>query len=269
MPRPDPRPPAPGGRRPPPPFRLVTIIRTELLTPRLGRVTLGGPELDGLIVEEPAASVRVMLPTLDGGELVIPDWAGNEFLLPDGRRPTIRTLTPRRVDRQQLELEVEVVIHGTGAAAGWAGSARPGSPAAVSGPARGYTIDEEAPGFFLAGDETAIPAISQLLERLPAHRRVDAEIEVADPDARFELPVHPGASVHWRVRAPGTAPGDALVAAVRAAHFPPNTRAWVAGEAAAVQRIRRLFFEERGLPRAHATVRGYWKHGRRGDAGGD
>ena len=266
---PDRRPSAPGTRRPPPPFRLVTILRTERLSPRLGRVTLGGPELDGLIVEQPAASVRVLLPIAHGGEVVIPDWAGNEFLLPDGRRPTIRTLTPRRVDGRRLELDVDVVLHGAGAAARWAHGAKPGSRAAVSGPARGYTIDEEAPGFLLAGDETAIPAISQLLERLPANRPVHAEIEVADPAARHALPAHPGATVHWRVQAAGTAPGDALVAAVRAADVAPETRAWVAGEAAAVQRIRRLFFEERGWSRAHATVRGYWKHGRRGDADGD
>jgi NADPH-dependent ferric siderophore reductase len=247
----------------------VTILRTEVLSPRLSRVTLGGPELEGLIVEQPAASVRVLLPPTDGAPLVIPDWAGNEFLLADGGRPIIRTLTPRRVDRQRLELDVEVVIHGTGAAATWASKAQPGSGAAVSGPARGYTIDGEAPGFFLAGDETAIPAISQLLERLPANRPVHAEIEVADPTAALPLPAHPGAAVHWRVRAPGTDPGDALVAAVRGADLAPETRAWVAGEAAAVQRIRRLFFEERGLPRGHATVRGYWKHGRGGDADGD
>jgi NADPH-dependent ferric siderophore reductase len=219
-----------------------------------------------LIVEQPAASVRLLLPSPDGGELVIPDWAGNEFLLPDGRRPTIRTLTPRRVDGRQLELDLDVVIHGAGAAAEWARNARPGGRAAVSGPARGYTVDEEAPGFFLAGDETAIPAISQFLEQLPASKPVHIEIEAGEPSARLALPPHPGATVHWRFPVAGAAPGDALVAAVRATHLAPGTRAWVAGEAAAVQRIRRLFFEERGMPRAHASVRGYWKHGRRGDA---
>lgn len=235
----------------------------------MGRVTLGGPELEGLIVEQPAASVRVLLPPPDGGELVIPDWAGNEFLLPDGRRPTIRTLTPRRVDRARLELDVDVVIHGAGAAATWATRGQPGTGAAVSGPARGYTIEEEAPGFLLAGDETAIPAISQLLERLPADKPVHVEIEAADPGARMALPPHPGATVHWRAQVPDAPPGTALVAAVGAADPGPETRAWVAGEAAAVQRIRRLFFEERAWPRAHAAVRGYWKHGRRGDADDD
>ena len=60
--------------------------------------------------------------------------------------------------------------------------------------------------------------------------------------------------------------GDALFAAVRSADLEPGIRVWVAGEAAAMQSIRRHLFEDRRLPRAQASVRGYWKHGRSGDA---
>jgi NADPH-dependent ferric siderophore reductase len=60
-------------------------------------------------------------------------------------------------------------------------------------------------------------------------------------------------------------PGDALVAAIRGAELLPDARVWVAGEAAAVQRVRRYLFQERGMPRAQTSVRGYWKHGRTGD----
>ena len=231
------------------------------------RVTLGGPELEGFTIEEPAASVRLLLPSPGARELAMPSWNGNEFLLPDGRRPTIRTFTPRRVDPEAFELEVEVVLHGGGAASGWAEAVTPGDPAAVSGPGRGYKVDHEAPGFLLAGDETAIPAIGQLLEAVPGAIPVQVHIEVAHPDARLPLPDHPRATVQWRDLPPGAPPGDALVAAVRVADVAPGTRTWVAGEAAAVQRIRRQLFEDRGLPRAHASVRGYWKYGRSGDAG--
>ncbi len=259
---PDSRPQAGTGRRPPPPFRRVTVRRTERLGPCLGRVTLAGPELEGLIVEQPAASVRVLLPPVHDGELVVPDWTGNEFLLPDGQRPIIRTLTPRRVDPEDQELDVDVVIHQAGAASEWAKAAQPGDAAAVSGPACGYTIDHDAPAFYLAGDETAIPAISQLLEQLPAGRAVQAVIEIAAPSAGLPLAGGPAATVSWLDRPAGARPGDALVAAVAGAELSPDTRIWVAGEAAAVQRIRRLLFEERALPRTAATVRGYWKHGR-------
>jgi NADPH-dependent ferric siderophore reductase len=32
-----------------------------------------------------------------------------------------------------------------------------------------------------------------------------------------------------------------------------------------MQRIRRHLFEDRGVTRTQANVRGYWKHGRSGD----
>jgi NADPH-dependent ferric siderophore reductase len=235
----------------------------------LVRVTLTGPDLAGLTVERPAASVRLLLPSTGRQELVIPTWSGNEFLLPGGRRPTIRTFTPRRVDPEALELDVEIVIHDDGVASEWAAAAEPGDPAAISGPGRGYAIDRDVTAFLLAGDETAIPAISQLLEALPAETAVQVHIEVAHPDARLALPDHPRATVEWCDLPFGASSGDALVVAVRNADLVADTQVWVAGEAAAVQRIRRHLFEDRGLPRARAWVRGYWKHGRSGKADAD
>jgi NADPH-dependent ferric siderophore reductase len=255
------------ARREPPRFRQVPVRRVERLGAWMVRVTVGGPDLEGFAVEQPGASMRLLLPDPGNRQPVIPTWNGNEFLLPDGRRPPIRTLTPRRSDPAALELDLEIVVHGGGAASDWVGVAELGDTVGVSGPGRGYVI-EDAPGLLLAGDETAIPAISQLLEIAPAAMTIQAHIEVAHPDARLALPAHPNATITWYDLPAGAPPGDALVAAVKRAHFGPEERIWVAGEAAAVQRIRRHLFEERAVPRGHATVRGYWKYGRRGEAAG-
>jgi NADPH-dependent ferric siderophore reductase len=235
-----------------------------MLSPWLTRVTLAGPELGGLTVDQPAASVRLLLPSPADPELVIPSWNGNEFLLGDGRRPHIRTLTPRRLGPAARELDVDIVIHGGGVASDWVTTAAPGDPVAISGPGRGYVI-EAAPTLLLAGDETAIPAISQLLEAAPAGMAIRVHIEAAHADARLVLPRHARATVAWHDRPPASRPGDALVDAVRGTDIDADTRIWVAGEAAAVQRIRRYLFEERGFSRSQATVRGYWKYGRGGD----
>jgi NADPH-dependent ferric siderophore reductase len=234
------------------------------------RVTLAGPDLQGLVVPEPAASVRLLLPSPGTSELVVPTWRGNEFLLSDGTRPTIRTFTPRRLDTEKSELELDIVVHGRGAASDWAGVAQRGDPAAISGPGRGYTIDSEAAAFLLVGDETAIAAISQLLETVPRPTPVFVHIEVAEPDGRLALPEHPRATVRWWDLSSGAPPGEALIAAVKSVvedvELDAAARVWVAGEAAAVQRVRHLLFDGCGLARSQASVRGYWKHGR---AGGD
>lgn len=249
-------------RREPPHFRRAEVRRVERVTPRMTRVHLTGPELDGFSVEEPAASVRLLLPPPGTTELVMPDWNGNEFLLPNGRRPAIRTFTPVRVDPGSSTLDLEIVVHGAGVASRWVQAAKPGAAVAISGPGRGYAVDPDAAAYVLAGDETAVPAMCQLLEVLPTDRPVQVLVEIARPDARLALPAHPECTVEWHLLAPGQPPGDALVAAVVGADLPAGARLWVAGEAAAVQRIRRHLFQERGLSRAEATVRGYWKHGR-------
>ena len=285
------------ARREPPQFRLVTVRRVEQVSPRMIGVTLCGADLESLAAESPAASVRLLLPSPGAlsrgglsrgapsrapssgaaspgaGALVMPTWNGNEFLLPDGQRPIIRTFTPRRVgtdtETHTDTLDLEIVIHGNGVASQWAETAQFGDPAAVSGPGRGYAIDRDAPAFLLAGDESAIPAISQLLECLPAATPVQVHIEVAHSDGRLALPDHPGSTVQWHDLPPDGTAGDALVVAICSCQVLPGTRVWTAGEAAAVQRIRRHLFEDRGLPRSHATIRGYWKHGRGGDTDDD
>src|ERR1700736_2219714 len=254
----------PRARREPPRFRPVTVGRVERLSPRMVRVTLAGADIEGLTAEHPAASARLLLPSTGTHSVIAPVWNGNEFLLPDGQRPTIRTFTPRRFDPEALELDLEIVIHGDGVASEWAAAAEPGRPAAVAGFGRGYAIDHEAPAFLLAGDETALPAISQLLESLPHDAAVEVHIEIAGADARLPLPAHPRGTVEWCDLPPGDAPGAALLTAIRSAAVPPDARVWVAGEAAGVQRVRRHLFEERGVPRRQASIRGYWKHGQRG-----
>ena len=253
-------------RRAPPAFRTVTVVETETIGPRLARIVVGGPELVGFPASLPGASVRLLLPSPGTDALVLPTWTGNEFLLPDGRRPILRTFTPLTLDADAGRLELAVVLHAGGAASGWAATAVPGAPCAISGPGRGYTVDHDAAGYLVAGDESAIPAIGQLLDAIPPTIPVRVHIEVAAPEGRIALPPHPRATVTWHDLTDPRDPGSAIVAAVLAETVAPDERIWVAGEAASVQRVRRHLFETLGFPRPRATVRGYWK---RGQAGAD
>jgi NADPH-dependent ferric siderophore reductase len=249
-------------RREPPRFRPVEVVGVLDLTPRLRRLTFGGPALEGLPAGLPAASVRLLLPRGASGEL--PRWQGNEFRWEDGSRPTIRTLTPRRVATdhgREPELDVDVVLHGTGALSSWAAAVAPGARAAVAGTGRGYELDPDAEVLVMAGDETALGALGVLLEAAP-DTEVRVLVEAADAAARFDLPAHPRAEVAWHALGGGAPPGSAMLAAIRGLDVPPSARWWVAGEAAGVQRIRRHLADERGVPRDRTVVRGYWKHGR-------
>jgi len=250
-------------RRPPPPLRRARVVASEVRTPRLRRITVRGPELVGLEPGQPAASVRLLLP--HHGALVLPDWNGNEYLHADGTRPHLRTLTPLRIDPDRGEVDVDIVLHGSGPMATWAATAGEGDDVAISGTGRGYVVDADSP-LVLAGDESALPAITTILGALPAEASARVLLEIGHPDAELHLRGPSAMTVSWELLPPGSPPGDALVDAFTAMPIVEGDRVWVAGEAASVQRIRRHLFDTLEVPRQQCTVRGYWKHGRAGDA---
>lgn len=241
-------------RREPPPFRRVSVVRTEFISPHLTRVVLSGPELEGFRLVEPAASIRLLLPT--DGELVMPTWDGNLFRHSNGDRATIRTFTPRRFDDDSLELHIDVVLHEGGAASAWTKTVEPGEMVAVSGPGRGYRFDSEATAFLLAGDESAIPAICQLLEHLP-RVPIAVHLAVRSEDAKVDL--HRDVDVTWYVASDGSPSYETLSRALSTVELASGVHVWAAGEAAEMHRIRKHLFDKRDFPRSRATIRGYWR----------
>jgi NADPH-dependent ferric siderophore reductase len=231
------------------------VKRVEHLTPRMVRVTFTSPELADFGWNGPAAHIKLIFgaPTAEGA------------------RPTMRTYTPRRFDREARELDVDFMLHGEGPASNWAAQAAVGQTLTVSGPGRNYAIDPNAEWFVLAGDDTAIPAISTILENLPASARATVFVEVVDRDDEVALPAHPNAQVNWLHR--GLDPrhaGGPLEATLRNYVLPAgNGRIYVACEAGAMRRIRAHLLTDKTINREHLTTRGYWKLGATDHPDGD
>ena len=116
------------------------------------------------------------------------------------------------------------------------------------------TTREGAGWLLLCGDETGLPAIAAILEAPPV-AEVLAIVEVADAAERLDLP-----GVTWvhRDGAPA-ATTTHLADAVRELELPKGAgQAWGAAESRVARDLRAVLREERGMPRAHATARGYW-----------
>lgn len=241
-------------RREPPAFRTLSVMRTEAVSGHMTRVILTGDELEGFTVDQPATSLRLLLPT--DGVLEIPTWRGNDFRLQSGDSPIIRTFTPRRFDPTSNQLHIDMVLHDGGIASEWIAGARAGDQVAVSGTGRGYEIDIAASEFILLGDETAIPAICQLLEYLP-ETPIAVHIAIRHMDAAVDL--HRDVDVTWH-EAPDVEHAEStLTKALRMIELTEGTRIWAAGEAGAMHQIRVHLFQDVDFPRSQATVRGYWK----------
>ncbi|MGH8880937.1 MAG: siderophore-interacting protein, partial [Stackebrandtia sp.] len=151
----------------------------------------------------------------------------------------------------------------------------------------------------IAGDETAVPAVAAILERLPGHIEARVLLEVPlsqDAEAiKRDLPrVASGVAVDVAARdgsdhgvklipavreaverlLPTSAPGGELEdvdvdstllwespgAAAQTSHG--GLYAWLAGEAAVIKTLRRHLVSERGVNRKSVAFMGYWRQGR-------
>ena len=250
-------------RRQPPEWLRVEVSGSRTLAPWLTLVTLSGTPLITMDTPGVAASLRLLIPGPDDDDLVIPSWSGNEFLLPSGERPLIRTFTPLRFDAGSGTLELAVVVHPSGSASDWVSSAHPGDRAAVSGPGRGWDPPPGLRQITLLGDASAVPAIGQVVAALGAD--VDCEVHLAVPSRPPESILAPASNVSLRLHETGssTASGQALVSAADGIiESRDDCHVWAAGEAAAMQAIRKHLHGTLGIPRDRTTIRGYWKAGR-------
>jgi NADPH-dependent ferric siderophore reductase len=241
----------------------VTVTAVSKIAPRLVSVWVTGEELDGFAAAAPTSHLKVMLPPPGALQLLLPEqgpdgpvWTHDESL-----RPVMRTYTPRRYDPATRTLEIQFVLHGTGPASEWAERAAVGDEIAVAGPGGRFTLDPEAERWWMAADESALPAVGTLLDALPETASAEVHVEVEGPDDEIELPSAAKTTVTWHYRGPETAFGAELDAAARVADIADGTRIWVACEAAAMRGIRRYFTRERGLPASSLVTRGYWRIG--------
>ena len=158
-------------------------------------------------------------------------------------------------------LEIQFLLHGTGPASEWAQRVKPGDKLAVAGPGGRFSLEPAADHWWLAADESAIPAVGTLLEALPETTAVDVHIEVDGPDDEVEFATPAKTTITWHRRRRPDAFGAELADAARAATIPDGARVWVACEAAAMRDIRRYLIAERHLPAASLVTRGYWRAG--------
>jgi NADPH-dependent ferric siderophore reductase len=183
---------------------------------------------------------------------------------PDGAHGvSLRSYTARRQEPLAGEVEIDFVLHGDGPAAAWAAAAVPG---AVLGVAGGGSLGDRAAGrLLLAGDDTAVPAISRILAAAAPDTEGTALLEVGGPEEEQPMPGPAGVAVRWLHRG-AVAPGEStlLPEAVAALDRPEgdDVFAWVAAESAAVRTIRADLRSRWGLGRAQHHAIGYWRRGR-------
>lgn len=212
------------------------------------RVTLTGPELAGFPSGQKGGYVKLMLPPAK-----------------EGQKPTVRTYTIR--DQRPEELDIDFAMHAdesgaAGPATRWALTAQPGDRIDVGGPGAAKPLLSGFDHYLVAGDMTALPAISANLETFFADAGGFVVLEVQDEADRQDLAVPRGFEVRWLVNPqPGARP-DLLEQALREFGWPgERTYAWAACEFSGMARLRTYLRRERGLGSSEFYLSSYWKSG--------
>ncbi|MFJ4194333.1 siderophore-interacting protein [Pseudomonas sp. NPDC089534] len=236
--------------------RRLQVLRVVDLTPRMRRITLGGPELAGF----------VSLGTDDHVKLLFPQNAEQAAALEtlvlgagkdNGPMPEMRDYTPRRYDLDTLELDIDFVLHGDGPASTWAEQARPGQFLHIGGPRGSMIVPDIFDSYLLIGDETALPAIARRLEGLAANRKALVVVEVENGKEQQTLESPAQVNVIWVLREGGK---DNLLATVRQLQVPKgDLYAWVATETKVSRQIRRVLLDQHGLDEQFVKAVGYWR----------
>ncbi|MFF0154576.1 siderophore-interacting protein [Micromonospora sp. NPDC005203] len=288
------------------PWRVFTVsVRSvRRLSPSFTRVTFTGADLDRFADNGYDQRIKLALPLPGQRRASLPDgadWYATWRALPDHLRNPIRTYTVRAVRPHLAEVDVDLVLHGdSGPATRWARRASVGDEIALVGPDAGFDGTHGGVEFrqstggalLLAGDETAVPAISGICERLPLDARGTVVLEVPDAADVLPLVTPPGIEVRWLARgadgygsrlvpAVVAAAGELLAPDASAAAQPvPDVNldteilwevpeevasaplyAWLAGEAGVIRHLRRHLVAERGLDRRAVAFMGYWRLG--------
>jgi len=218
--------------------------------------------------------VRLLFPPRPGVEAIWPVIGEDgRQAWPEGERPISRVYTIRRIDVAAGEIDIDFVLHEGDDMPGaqFASDAMPGDIVGMTGPGGG-TLPHSS-RYIFAGDETALPAISRMLEELPPNTHALALVEIAADSERQQLALKPGIELHYlsrNGRPAGTT--ELLFDSLRAldeAVWEGAPYVWVGCEQAASRQIRKFLKQERHLHRSSFLAAAYWRRGRAGEIDDD
>ena len=250
-------------------FRKMRVLESHSLTSRMRRVRLGGEDLERFQLFG-GMHVRMFFPTPSNPDPVWPIAGPNGLQhWPDEARKPKQHVSIQFVTSMSTAsfMDIDMVVHGEhgndeGIGSVWAQKACPGDEVGVIGPL-GRPV-READWYVLGCDETGLPAVSRILEKLPAEKRGVVYIEVADAGERQDIQHPEGMQIHWIYRdgvAAGEHPG--LVQTLKQISWPADEAAfgYFASEGAQASELRNYWRKELSYGRDKTVVAGYWRRG--------
>lgn len=275
----------------------VEVVEAFDLSPSFRRLVIAGPDLhecgSTLLDQRVKMVLGEPIP-----EMLTPDWYLVWRELPATQRPVVRTFTLSEADPGSGRVSIDIAcrpMHGP--ASQFATEAAPGAPFLLIGPDSRSTAGDtdgiawrpgRAQQVLLVGDETAQPAIRNILRALPEGVTGQVILELPTVEDAVELTAPAGVVVDVVVRGadpvglasrhllapwfagplgqprepglPQAEEGHPLIWEEAHVHPAPGRYAWCAGEARWIADLRRRERSRTATTRASSFM-GYWRSG--------
>lgn len=248
--------------RPAPP-RLIQVKSFTDVTPHLRRITFTADSLDTYPADCEGAHLKLFIAKDAPNPPALPVLSDKGPVWPEDKpRPVARTYTVRAVRPERKEIDIEFAMHDdAGPAVDFARNAKPGDYIGITNPGGPDPLLPVAKYYYMAADLTALPAVSALLEKMPAEAQGNVVIRIDHTDDQQMLNKPAGINLHWITG--GTEKTAEITALFKSWPVADVTECtfWIAGEDAMVRDLRRYVRRELNGEHSQMYAIPYWRFG--------
>jgi NADPH-dependent ferric siderophore reductase len=228
--------------------RKLTVVKSELLTPKMLRLEFTCPDLYDFVSASPDDHIKLFFPDSGSAKGVVS-----------------RDYTPRAFDTARGMMTIDFALHDSGCATDWATGAKPGDILEIGGPRGSAVIADDFDSYLLIGDETALPAIGRRVEEFGEGQSVTTLVVLDDPKDQQTFKTRAKWTPIWACRT-GVGDDAALLRRELAGlhALPGDTFIWIAAEASVAKSLKGYFLDDRRHPAEWIKSAGYWIRGEPG-----
>lgn len=242
--------------------RLIQVQSWYDISPNLRRIVFHNAELSDYPFERNGAHIKIFLPLPGQTKPELPQitdrgprWLDKETA------PIKRSYTLSGFDRQACTLSIDFVLHGeNGPASTFAKHVQIGQTIGITPPRDKNLFEGGVGACLLAGDLSALPAITAILADLPETTHGDVLLWLpCESDTPKTLQKPPKIKIHTFT------PEHPLKALIQQfSQCRPeteNARYWIAGEAAMVDSLRQIVRQQWQVPARYCYAVPFWRLG--------
>lgn len=242
--------------------RLIQVQHWYDISPNLRRIVFHSTDLFDYPFERNGAHIKIFLPLPGQPQPELPQITDRgPRWLNKATAPFKRSYTLSGFDRETCTLSIDFVRHGeNGPASTFAEHVQVGQIIGISSPRDKNLFEEGVDAYLLAGDLSALPAITAILANLPETTHGDVLLWLpSESDIPKNLQKPQKVNLHSFTP---THSLDALTQLfIQCRPKTENARYWIAGEASMVDSLRHIVRQQWQIPARHCYAVPFWRLG--------